>query len=299
MTKPRNRDDESPAIDAMPSRDALAVMLASHMDALAMVRSVLPEIATASEMVAATIENGGTVHYAAAGSSGLMAFADACELPGTFRIPAGQTRVWMAGGVPFDGNMEGAVEDDIEAATAAAEAARPGDVAIVISASGATPYALAFAKVARRNGLRVIAIANKASSQLLGDADVSISVPTGIEVVDGSTRLSAGTVQKVVLNMISTHAGVLLGHVHDGLMVNFIPDNAKLQRRAVDVVTRISGVADAEASVALVDASNDTKLAILLASGADPKVARALLNHNKGRLQACLCEMRKNKATIR
>lgn len=286
-------------IDALGSVDALGVMLSSHLNAVAAIEVALPEIVAAAERMAETLRAGGTLHYAAAGSSGLMALADACELPGTFGVSPDQIRVSMAGGVPTACHLPGGVEDDTASAISAAGAVRPEDVAIVISASGTTPYATAFAREAREHKVPVIAIANRSDSALAQIADLVVEVPTEPEVVDGSTRLGAGTAQKVILNMISTLAGVLLGHVHQGRMVNFIPDNEKLRARAQDVVAQIADVTEVEAEAALRRSQGDIKLAILLANGAEIEAARASLGAHKGRLGDCLCAIQENRATMR
>ncbi|WP_299783990.1 N-acetylmuramic acid 6-phosphate etherase [uncultured Roseobacter sp.] len=276
------------AIDQLSERDAMSAMLTSHIAALEAARSAIADISAASALVARTVAAGGTVHYAAAGSSGLMALADACELPGTFQISPGQIRIHMAGGVPAEGVMSGSTEDDREDAARAASAVDQNDVAIVVSASGTTPYALAFAEAACTRGVSVIGIANTANSALLAASDVAISLNTAPEVVEGSTRLAAGTAQKAVLNMISTQVGVLLGHVHDGLMINLNPDNIKLRQRASDIVSRIACVAADDADEALRMTGYNAKLATLVAAGAGLSEAKALLTQNRGHLRACL-----------
>lgn len=279
------------AIDQLPALDAMSAMLDSHIAALQSARAAIADISAASVLVARTVEAGGTVHYAAAGSSGLMALADACELPGTFQISSDQIGIYMAGGVPTEGMMPGSTEDDREDAVHAARAVDQNDVAIVVSASGTTPYALAFAKAARARGASVIGIANAASTALSEASDISISLDTAPEVIEGSTRLGAGTAQKAVLNMISTQVGVLLGHVHEGLMVNLNPDNIKLRRRATDIVSRIAGVAADEADQALRLTGYNAKLATLVAVGAGLTEAKALLTQNSGHLRDCLEEI--------
>jgi len=278
-------------IDAMAPDAALSAMLGSQVRALDSVAPALPKIAEAAALMAQVLGQGGVVHYAAAGSSGLMALADACELPGTFGIAQAQVRIHMAGGVPSGGVMPGDTEDDAAEAQCAARHLRAGDLAIVLSASGTTPYALAFAEAARTAGARIVAIANVAGAPLLAQADVAIALETGPEILAGSTRLGAGTAQKVALNMISTQAGILLGHVHDGLMVNLKPDNIKLRRRAVQIVARVARVADPAAQAALEATGFDTKPAVLVAAGADLGAARALLAEHKGRLGACLAAL--------
>lgn len=282
------RDGQALPIDALTRGDALTAMRASHMAALAAMSVAQSAIDDAAERVAATLLSGAKLVYAAAGSSGLMALADASELAGTFGIPSDQVRVFMAGGVPVDGVMPGDTEDDVQEATAGAQTMQAGDLAIIISASGTTPYAIAFAEAAKAQGNTIVAIANAANAPLLAMADVAIGLSTGPEVVDGSTRLSAGTAQKVALNMISTQAGILLGHVHDGLMVNLVPDNIKLRQRALRIVMQITGVPEDAGLRALGLAGYDTKLAVLMAAGLDIEVAKTRLGESGGRLRDCM-----------
>lgn len=288
------RDGRALPIDALTRDDALTTMRASHMAALEAMASAQEAIDEAAAQVVATLSAGYTLVYAAAGSSGLMALADASELTGTFGIPSGQIRVCMAGGVPVDGIMPGNTEDDRNEAILAARAMKSGDLAIILSASGTTPYAIAFAETAKAQGNTVVAIANATKSSLLAMADIAIGLATAPEVVEGSTRLSAGTAQKVALNMISTQAGILLGHVHDGLMVNLVPDNIKLRQRAKEIVTRITGVPPENAQDALEQAGHDTKLAVLMAAGLNIDVARRRLADSGGRLRDCMSETTTN-----
>lgn len=282
------RDGRALPIDALTRDDALTTMRASHMAALEAMASAQEAIDEAAAQVVATLSAGCTLVYAAAGSSGLMALADASELTGTFGIPSRQIRVCMAGGVPVDGIMPGNTEDDRNEAILAARAMNSGDLAIILSASGTTPYAIAFAETAKAQGNTVVAIANATKSSLLAMADIAIGLATAPEVVEGSTRLSAGTAQKVALNMISTQAGILLGHVHDGLMVNLVPDNIKLRQRAQHIVSRITGVPSKVAGDALERAGLDTKLAVLMAAGLNIDVARRKLAESGGRLKDCI-----------
>ena len=292
MDHNKSLDQQALPIDALSRHDALAAMRISHVAALVAMSDAQGAIDDAAERVAATLEAGATLVYAAAGSSGLMALADACELTGTFGIPADQVRVCMAGGVPVDGVMPGGTEDDAGEAIAAAQRMKPADIAIVVSASGTTPYAIAFAEAARAQGNSVVAIANATNSPLLAMADVAINLATGPEVVVGSTRLGAGTAQKVALNMISTQAGILLGHVHDGLMVNLVPDNIKLRKRACQIVTQITNVPEDGAQQALEQARFDTKLAVLIAAGLNIDVATRRLVDSGRRLRDCMPDVK-------
>lgn len=279
------------AIDALSVDAALAAMQNSHLAAVKIVATSIGEIAAAARTVASTLQNGGVLHYAAAGSSGLMALADACELPGTFGISQAQVKIHMAGGVPVDGVMPGDTEDNIDDAIQGANAISHMDTVIVASASGTTPYAVAFATAARKQHATVIGISNIAGSELLHIADVPVAIPTGPEVVSGSTRLGAGTAQKVALNMISTQAGVLLGHVHNGLMINLHPDNIKLRQRATGIVAQLANTSLADAKRALEITQFNTKAATLVARGLARDEALDLLKHADGNLRACLSKI--------
>lgn len=276
------------AIDMLPAEAALGTMLDSHIAAAEAVRGALPALTAAADLVANTLGKGGALTYAAAGSSGLMALSDASELAGTFGLDPAQTRIAMAGGVPVDADMPGDTEDDTDAAARIAADMGPHDLAIIVSASGTTPYALAVAEAVRDRSLPVIAIANVAQAPLLDLADVAIAIPTAPEVVEGSTRLGAGTAQKIALNMISTLAGIRMGHVHDGLMVNMRPDNIKLRARAAAIVTRITGVSPATAEQALKTTGYDTKTSVLVATGVSLAEARQMLRDHDNRLRPCL-----------
>ncbi|MGC1496991.1 MAG: N-acetylmuramic acid 6-phosphate etherase [Sulfitobacter sp.] len=276
------------AIDAVTPAMAVQMMLNGQVSAMKSVATANLEITQAAALMAATIASGGTLVYAAAGSSGLMALADVCELPGTFGIAPEQLRLHMAGGVPADGHMPGQTEDDTAEADLIASTLSKSDCVIVLSASGTTPYPIAIAQKAAARGAKVIAIANNAATPLLNSADIAICLPTPPEVLAGSTRLGAGTAQKVALNMMSTLMGVQLGHVYRGRMVNLIADNAKLRSRAALIVSDLAQVSLPHAHDALETATGDVKLAILIAKGLDKDSAKAALRINNGHLGPCL-----------
>ena len=168
----------------------------------------------------------------------------------------------------------------------------PGDVAICVSASGTTPYTVAAAAAARARGATVVGVANVAGSPLLEAAQIPVFLDTGAEMVAGSTRMGAATAQKIALNMLSTLAGVRLGHVHDGYMVNLVADNAKLRRRAARIVAAVAG-RDADAAAAALDAADGAvKPAILIAMGArDRDHALDLLAASGGHLEAAIAAL--------
>jgi N-acetylmuramic acid 6-phosphate etherase len=288
--------DRTGTLDTLSPQAALDLLLSGQMDALSAVSEARPALACGAARMAESLRSGGHIAYAGAGSSGLMAMADALELPGTFGIPVERIILCMAGGMPSDAHMPGDTEDDPDAARAAGAALCAKDTAIVVSASGTTPFALAFATAARASGASVIALANVPGAALFAQADIAVCLPTPPEVLAGSTRMGAGTAQKAALNMMSTLAGVLLGHVHAGQMVNLRADNAKLRARALGMVARIAHVAHDPARAALEQSGWDVKLAILLAAGApDPDTARKLLDQAQGRLEPALTHLQQEK----
>lgn len=285
---------ENEAIDLLSADRAANVFVGAQKEALQAVLEASENIALGADAMAKAVRSGRSLVYAAAGSSGLMALADACELPGTFGIPANRIQIHMPGGVPADGRMPGDTEDDVDAADTATRAVKEGDVVIVLSASGTTPYAIAVAKQARAKGAAVIAIANNQGAKLLELCDIPVCLATPPEVIAGSTRLGAGTAQKAALNLMSSQMGIALGHVFRGQMVNVVADNTKLVGRALGIISGIAGVSRARAKAALTDAKGDTKMAILVAAGVTAKQASQLLFHHDGHLGPCLKSIQSN-----
>lgn len=258
-------------LDTQAPDAILFALVNAQVEAASAVRNAIPAIATAAEIVAEKLRGGGKLAYAAAGSSGLMALADALELPGTFGIEHDRIAILIAGGDEAFKTLTGGPEDDTEeAAQAVAGAALgPKDCLIAVSASGTTPYAVRALEEANRRGVATIAIANNHGARLLNLADVAILLETPPEVIAGSTRMGAGTAQKIALNMLSTLAAIHLGHVHDGYMVNLHADNIKLRDRAARIVAAITGRETKEAARLLEEAGGVVKIAVLLAAGAD------------------------------
>ena len=204
----------------------------AQVEAAGAVRDAIGEIAEAAAIVAERLGQGGRLAYAAAGSSGLMALADALELPGTYGISPRphrhpdrrRRRCPERSGRRAGGRRRASRGRDVADAGIGA-----GDCLIAVSASGSTPYALGALEEAARRGAKTIAIANNAGSPLLELAEAPILLATPPELIAGSTRMGAGTAQKIALNMLSTLAAIHLGHVHDGYMVNLYADNLKLR----------------------------------------------------------------------
>lgn len=281
-------------IDAQAPDSVLRLLADAQIEAARAVHAAIPAIAQAAEKIAACLARGGRLVYAAAGSSGLMALADALELPGTFGIPRERVFILLAGGREALVNLAGGPEDDVALAVSdvAGTCLEAGDCLVAVSASGSTPYAMSALEEARRRGAATIAFANNAGAPMFDRADVSVLLATPPEVVAGSTRMGAGTAQKIALNMMSTLAAIHLGHVHDGYMVNLHADNIKLHERAARIVTAISGCDTATAQALLAKSGGSVKLAILLASGASsPEAANQLLEGADQRLRSALSKL--------
>jgi N-acetylmuramic acid 6-phosphate etherase len=282
---PRYRD-----LDAWPTSVALQALWEGQMDAVAAVRTALPEIAAALAAAVPRLARGGRLVYCGAGTSGRVGVQDGAELPPTFDWPEGKLLLLMAGGdAAFTRSIENA-EDDRAAATAAIAKHRIGgdDVVLGIAASGGTPFTVAAITAARTAGALTIGIANSPGSALCAASDCPILVETGPEALAGSTRMKAGTAQKVVLNLFSTMAMVQLGRVHQGLMVDMLARNAKLRDRAVRMLRHLTGRDDAAIRDALAIADGRVKTAVLVLRGLDRAGAETLLAECGGRLRLAL-----------
>ena len=291
MTETEKTHLSAKGFDLRPPHEALDILATAQMGAAWSVRAAMGDIARASEIMADALSSGGNLAYAAAGSSALMALADGLELPGTYGIARQRIKILIAGGLAALTDLQGAPEDDeLQAARDVAEAGiGAGDVLIAVSASGSTPYALGAAAAGRSRGAKIIGIANNRGSALLDLADVAVCLPTPPEVIAGSTRMGAGTAQKIALNMLSTMMATRLGHVHDGYMVNVTADNLKLKQRARRIIAAVAGVDEDEAANWLDRAQGSVKAAILMAAGAgDIETARILLDRTHDRLRPAL-----------
>ncbi len=282
--------DQAVGLDARPLIEVAEVLAEGQIAAAAAVRATYPTIAASASAMSRTVRAEGVLHYVAAGSSGLMAAADAQELGGTFSIPASRLRIHMAGGLPTGVEMPGATEDKTDTLETALADLSQRDTVIAVSASGTTPYTLAAARIAKARQATLIGIANNPGAALLAEADHAIILKTPPEVLSGSTRMGAGTAQKIALNMLSTLMAVELGHVFDGMMVNLRADNTKLKARAADIVQRVSQVDPNTAKAALDAAQGDVKTAALIAKGMPHAAARNLLHRTEGNLRTALAQ---------
>lgn len=285
-------DGRFAGVETWPSLKALQAFHEEQLAAVASVGPALPAIAVAVDAAAGRVSGQGRLIYVGAGTSGRIGVQDGVELTPTFNWPEDRIVYLIAGG---DGALvraaEGA-EDDADMGRLKMLQTEAGrhDVVIGIAASGATPFTLAALKQARALGAMTVGVANNDGSPLLDAAEFPVLLPTGAEVVSGSTRLKAGTAQKVFCNLFSTLLMMRLGRVYRGMMVDMRASNDKLKRRAKRMVEQLTGCAGCDAAEALDRAGGDLKLAVMLVSGFDLGNARDALARHDGNLGAALAE---------
>lgn len=263
---------ERPDLDLLATDDVVALLLTAEERVVPAVRAQTPTIAAAADLIAARIRGGGGLLLVGAGTSGRLALAEAAELPGTFGLSRSQVLGRSAGGV----DSTDAAEDDLAlvAEDLASLAPHSQDVLVAVSASGTTPYTLAIASGAVAHGAALVAVVNASGTALADLADVAVEVEVGPEVLRGSTRLSAGTAQKVALNALTTAAMVRLGRVHGDLMIDVDAANAKLRQRAVGIVAEIADSSVDRAVEALDACEGNPRAAVIhLVTGLSPSDA--------------------------
>ncbi|RCG22802.1 N-acetylmuramic acid 6-phosphate etherase [Sphaerisporangium album] len=278
-------------IDRLPTEEIARLMNAADSTVPGAVARAVPAISAAIEDIAARMRDGGRLLYVGAGTSGRLAVLDASECPPTFGTDPEVVRGIIAGGEgALTRSVEGA-EDDAEAGAASIREQRVGplDSVVGISASGRAPFVVAAVAQARRLGALTVGLSCNGGVPLSEAADHAIEVIVGPEVVTGSTRLKAGTAQKLVLNMISTISMIKCGRTFGNYMIEVSASNAKLVDRAARIVADISGADVAEARRALAAAGHEVKTAVvMIARGLDADEARLLLAAFDGRLDNAL-----------
>jgi N-acetylmuramic acid 6-phosphate etherase len=293
MTEPlRSLETEGRAaalsdLDLRPTVEVVRAVVRGHHDVIAAVEAAEPAIARLVDAAAERLAAGGRLVYAGAGSAGWLAFVDAMELEPTFSVPG---TALVAGAEHPPGSLAEAAAEDDEAAGAAAVRAldpQPEDVLVAVSASGRTPYALGALGAAA--GALTGAIVCARDTELARRADIAVEVPVGAEVISGSTRLKAGTAQKLVLNAFSTALMVRRGRTLGDLMTSMHVANSKLRDRATRICQAATGCDEAAAREALAAAEDDIAVAVvMLARNADAATARAALNATGGNLRRAL-----------
>lgn len=280
-------------IDKLPVLEALELINREDAKVAAAVQAALPDIARAVAMIVAALAAGGRLFYVGAGTSGRLGMLDAAECVPTFSAPPELVQGVIAGGAEaMLRSIEGAEDDPAAAADdLRARHVSSADVVCGIAASGRTPYVIGALNFARSIGARSIAVACNHDSPVAALADIAISVDVGPEVIAGSTRLKAGSAQKMILNMLSTASMIGLGKVYGNLMVDVKVTNAKLLTRAVGLVMRLTGLDEAAAQELLGSANNEVKTAVAMQRrDLDYPQARQLLAEAKGRLRQALGE---------
>jgi N-acetylmuramic acid 6-phosphate etherase len=272
-------------LSSLTTLQLLEIMQSEDRRAVDAVGGILRQVGNAVDAIADRLRAGGRLHYFGAGTSGRLAALDAAECPATFGIPGDLVQAHDAG--------DGEAEDDAETGRVTARLARLGsrDAVIGISAGGRTAYVLAAIAEARAAGALVVALTCAPGSPLGAAADVAIEIETGPEVIAGSTRLKAGTAQKVTLNMVSTAVFTKLGHTYKGRMVGVVGANDKLRGRVARLVGELTGASGEQVARALADAGGSAKVAILmLRCSVAAAEARSRLSTAGGDLAAALGE---------
>jgi N-acetylmuramic acid 6-phosphate etherase len=281
----------SAAIDAVPTEQMLRIINAEDRGVAEAVGREIPNIARAVDAIVKTLEAGGRLFYLGAGTSGRLGVLDASECPPTFSAPPEMVQGIIAGGESAISHAAEVSEDDpaLGAADLAARGFGAGDLLVGITASGRTPYVLGAVAAAKALGAVTVGISCTPDSELARVVDIAITPVVGPEVIAGSTRMKAGTAQKLVLNMLSTGAFVRMGYVYGNLMVNVQPKNKKLVDRARRIVEARGGVSYGRAGELLSASGDNVRAAILMArTGCARQQAERLLAESGGRVTQAL-----------
>ena len=265
-------------LDTLDSAGVVERLLDAEERVVPAVRAALPQISAAADLIARQVHRGGRIAFVGAGTSGRLALCEAAELPGTFGLDPSTVLIRVAGAgrrAPVGTDRD---EDDVTGASAdfADLELLAHDVMVAVAASGSTPYTLVMARLAAEAGLSLVAVVNALDSPLAALAAVRIEVPIGPEGLRDSTRLAAGTAQKLILNALTTAAMIALGHVHGDLMIDVVPANAKLRDRVNRIVAEIAERPVDVARAALERCDWNARAAVLhLTAGLSPSQAAA------------------------
>jgi N-acetylmuramic acid 6-phosphate etherase len=291
MLKTETPAQDHATLDQYPTVELVNVFVDDQIQAVEAVRAAAPRIAAAVTAALPRLEAGGRLIYAGAGTSGRLGVLDSVELNPTFSWPQGRAVALLAGGIDaMFVAVEGA-EDDLEQGAADLESVKagPDDVVLLLAASGYTPYVLGALRAARAAGALTIGFSNNADAPVAGEAEIGITLDTGSEVISGSTRLKAGTSQKIALNTFSSALMVRLNKVYGNLMVDFRATNAKLVRRAVRLTVFASGADEAAAQAVLEQCGYHVKTAIVaLIKQTSVEQAQALLEAAHGSVREAI-----------
>ncbi len=278
-------------LDLYPPAALMSALVSDHLQAVAAVQQALPALLRALAAALPRLQRGGRLIYVGAGTSGRMGVLDSVELPPTFGWPRERAIGLIAGGATAMFTAVENAEDDREAGARDLLGLSPGpdDVVILIAASGHTPYVLGALQAARAAGALTLGLANNPAAPVAQDAEIGITLDTGPEAISGSTRLKAGTAQKIALNSLSSALMVQLHKVYGNLMVDVQPGNHKLRLRAVRLVMLAAGVAEAEAAATLALCDYRVKVAVVaLKTAVSVDVAAQRLAEVQGSVRAAL-----------
>jgi N-acetylmuramic acid 6-phosphate etherase len=281
----------SASIDSLPTERVLRIINSEDHKVAAAVEREIPVIARAVDLIVASFQRGGRLFYIGAGTSGRLGVLDASECPPTFGAPPEMVQGIIAGGEAALSRATETTEDDpsIGVRDLLARCFQSHDVLVGLAASGRTPYVLGAVAEANRLGAVTIGVSCTPDSELARAVRLPITLLVGPEVIAGSTRMKAGTAQKLVLNMLSTGAFTRLGYVYENLMVNVQPKNAKLMERARNIVACKAGVTYERAGELLAEAGNSVATAIVMGKvGISRTEAERRLSEAGGRISRAL-----------
>jgi N-acetylmuramic acid 6-phosphate etherase len=283
MTEGRNPDTID--IDRVSTLEIVEKINNEDAKIAAAVKKVLPQVAKAVDIIANAFNAGGRLFYIGAGTSGRLGILDASECPPTYGVSPEQVQGLIAGGVPAIFSAQEGAEDSLTLAQEQLEEKKLNkhDVVAGLAASGRTPYVIAGLKYARQIGCKTIAIACTANSQISKESDCAIEVLVGPEALTGSTRMKAGTAQKMVLNMLTTSAMIKTGKVYSNLMIDVQATNKKLVERSKRIVMQATNCDYQTAQTAIEKSAGSVKTAVvMILVGIDTAQAKKLLDDNKG-----------------
>jgi N-acetylmuramic acid 6-phosphate etherase len=294
MPKLRATEKRNPRTRGIDTKSTIEILRAIHREDASVagaIRAALPSIARAVEAISAALRRGGRLFYVGAGTSGRLAALDAAEIPPTFGTPPRIVQAVIAGGRrALTHAVEGAEDNRAQGAKdLATRGLNTNDAVVGIAASGGTPYVLGALEFAKRKGAATIALTSNPQTPITQMARISIVTPTGSEVITGSTRMKAGTAQKLVLNLLSTATMIRLGRVYDNWMIGVALTNHKLQARGLRILMEASGAGVAESTRALRQSGHNLGAAlIMLKTGASAPEAKRLLRDTHGHVHNAL-----------
>ncbi|MFI6828605.1 N-acetylmuramic acid 6-phosphate etherase [Kribbella sp. NPDC050241] len=293
MTSPtEQRNPRTLAIDAVGTSEILQLVNNEDARVAGAVGLVIPELTKAVDAAVEAVRGGGRVHYFGAGTSGRLAVLDAAELLPTFHTPEDLVVAHHAGGMDALFRAVENVEDSEDGGAADAATVTGQDIVIGLAASGSTPYVAGALKAARTAGATTVLVTSNPNAPLAPLADIVIAADTGPEVIAGSTRLKAGTAQKLILNSFSTTLMIKLGRTWSNLMVDLVATNKKLRGRMLRILAEATGADEQACEAALAAAEGELKPALVhLLTGATIPAARAALEDAHGRVADALATL--------